>query len=130
MTPTCPITGRTLSMAKAFRRKVVRDLTGQTGFKLIAGILRGGLVHFGGRSSDGKSLLLKQVGVQAALAGYFDAAGHWLDLVALVCEPDDVLHAGGATATDRGARGSARCGRTPTPVSIPARLKRQCGSVF
>ena len=52
----------------SFRRKVLRDLTGQTGFKLIAGILRGGLVHFGGRSSDGKSLLLKQVGVQAALA--------------------------------------------------------------
>ena len=43
---------------KSFRRKVVRDLTGQTGFKLIAGILRGGLVHFGGRSSDGNSLLL------------------------------------------------------------------------
>jgi fatty acid desaturase len=53
----------------SFRRKVVRDLTGQTGFKLIAGILRGGLVHFGGRSSNGKSLLLKQVGVQAVLAG-------------------------------------------------------------
>jgi fatty acid desaturase len=53
---------------KSFLRKVVRDLTGQTGFKLIAGILRGGLVHFGGQSSDGKSLLLKQVLVQAALA--------------------------------------------------------------
>ena len=66
----------------SFRRKVLRDLTGQTGFKLIAGILRGGLVHFGGRSSDGKSLLLKQVGVQGALAAIFDAAGHRLDLVA------------------------------------------------
>jgi len=52
----------------SFRRKVVRDLTGQTGVKLLVGLLRGGLSHFGGEPSAGRRLMLQQVVAQAALA--------------------------------------------------------------
>ena len=54
--------------AKSFWRKVARDLSGQTGAKLIAGVMRGGFVYFGGTSSNANFLLLKLTLVQGALA--------------------------------------------------------------
>ena len=53
---------------QSFWRKVIRDLTGQTGAKLIAALVQGGLSHFGGSSRPGSALLLKQLAVQGALA--------------------------------------------------------------
>ena len=51
-----------------FRRKVFRDLTGQTGFKLLSGLVQGGLSHFGGDAlSAGRGLLSKQIGTQMML---------------------------------------------------------------
>ena len=38
---------------QSFRRKVVRDLTGQTGAKLVTAIVHGGLSHFGGATQSG-----------------------------------------------------------------------------
>jgi len=53
---------------RSFLRKVFRDLTGQTGFKLLRGLVRGGLSHFGGNAqSVAGSLFIKQVAVQATL---------------------------------------------------------------
>lgn len=52
----------------SFRRKVWRDLTGQTGLKLILALAGGGAVHFGGEGRDGLRLLLKQILVQGLLA--------------------------------------------------------------
>ncbi len=54
--------------AKSLLRKMVRDLTGQTGAKLIAGIFKGGLAHFGGTSSDRGPLLIRQIAAQVSLA--------------------------------------------------------------
>jgi len=61
---------------RSFRRKVIRDLTGQTGAKLVAGAVKGGLSHFSveAASADPR-LLLKQVMVQVALAGMLMALG-------------------------------------------------------
>ena len=61
---------------RSFRRKVIRDLTGQTGAKLVAGAVKGGLSHFSveAASADPR-LLLKQVMVQIALAGVLMALG-------------------------------------------------------
>jgi len=53
---------------RSFMRKVTRDVTGQTGAKLLAGVMRGGLSHFGGANGAGRALLAKQVGAQLALA--------------------------------------------------------------
>ncbi len=60
----------------SFRRKVLRDLTGQTGAKLLAGAVKGGLSHFSNSatSRDGL-LLLKQVLVQVLLALLLMALG-------------------------------------------------------
>ena len=60
---------------RSFRRKVIRDLTGQTGFKLLAGIFAGasGIVGEGQRS--GPSILIKQVGVQLALFAVLSLMG-------------------------------------------------------
>ena len=60
---------------ESFRRKVIRDLSGQTGAKLLMGVLRGGLSHFGGVSHGGSALLVKQLGVQGALAGLLTVCG-------------------------------------------------------
>jgi fatty acid desaturase len=58
-----PVDGR------SFRRKVIRDLTGQTGAKLVVGAVKGGLSHFSGQAASGDRLLFfKQVLVQATLA--------------------------------------------------------------
>jgi fatty acid desaturase len=55
--------------SRSFRRKVIRDLTGQTGAKLVVGAVKGGLSHFSGQAASGDRLLsLKQVFVQATLA--------------------------------------------------------------
>lgn len=60
----------------SFRRKVMRDLTGQTGAKLVAGAIRGGLSHFSGTATScDRLLLLKQVLVQAILAAVLIALG-------------------------------------------------------
>lgn len=60
----------------SFRRKVIRDLTGQTGAKLVAGAVKGGLSHFSGAAAPADPwLLLKQVMVQLALAGVLMALG-------------------------------------------------------
>ena len=54
---------------------MIRDLSGQTGAKLLMGVLRGGLSHFGGVSHGGSALLVKQLGVQGALAGLLTVCG-------------------------------------------------------
>jgi len=61
---------------RSFRRKVIRDLTGQTGAKLVAGAVKGGLSHFSVEAAPADPwLLLKQVMVQVALAGVLMAMG-------------------------------------------------------
>ena len=61
---------------RSFRRKVIRDLTGQTGAKLVAGAVKGGLSHFSVEAAPADPwLLLKQVMVQVALAGVLVAMG-------------------------------------------------------
>lgn len=60
---------------QSFWRKVIRDLTGQTGAKLIAALVHGGLSHFGGSMRPGSALLLKQVAVQSALAAVLMLSG-------------------------------------------------------
>ena len=61
---------------RSFRRKVIRDLTGQTGAKLVAGAVKGGLSHFSVEAAPADPwLLLKQVMVQVALAGVLMALG-------------------------------------------------------
>jgi len=61
---------------RSFRRKVIRDLTGQTGAKLVAGAVKGGLSHFSVEAAPADPwLLLKQVMVQVALAGMLMALG-------------------------------------------------------
>ena len=50
----------------SFRRKVIRDLTGQTGLKLLAGIFRG-VGNLGSGESSDPRLLYKQLGAQVAL---------------------------------------------------------------
>jgi len=53
---------------RSFRRKVIRDLTGQTGARLVAGAVKGGLSHFSRQGTVSDPLLLvKQVAVQGAL---------------------------------------------------------------
>ena len=59
----------------SFRRKMIRDLTGQTGAKLIAALLHGGLSHFGGTTERGSALLVKQLAVQGALSGVLMLSG-------------------------------------------------------
>jgi len=61
---------------RSFRRKVIRDLTGQTGAKLVAGAVKGGLSHFSVEAAPADPwLLLKQVMVQVAPAGVLMALG-------------------------------------------------------
>ena len=60
---------------RSFWRKVMRDLTGQTGAKLIMGLLRGGSSHFSGTATAGSTLLIKQVAVQGAIASFLMVVG-------------------------------------------------------
>lgn len=50
--------------AASFRRKVIRDLTGQTGLKLVAGIVMGAAGVVGGSRRQNAGLLVKQLAVQ------------------------------------------------------------------
>ena len=52
---------------QSFRRKVVRDLTGQTGFKLLMSLFKGGAGNMNRAQVSGRALLLKQIWVQMAL---------------------------------------------------------------
>ncbi|MFT6050584.1 MAG: fatty acid desaturase [Halioglobus sp.] len=59
---------RTYPVSKAsFRRKVIRDLSGQTGFKLLSFIVRGTATSLSNETRDGTRPLYLQLGVQLAL---------------------------------------------------------------
>ena len=60
---------------QSFWRKVIRDLTGQTGAKLIAALVLGGLSHFGGSTRPRSASLPKKVAVQVALAAVLMLSG-------------------------------------------------------
>lgn len=51
----------------SFRRKVIRDLTGQTGLKLLSGIARGATSVLGDGKREHQGLLLKQLTAQLIL---------------------------------------------------------------
>lgn len=59
----------------SFRRKVIRDLTGQTGFKLLASLAAGGAGNMNNGLAREPHLLAKQVGVQGLLAAVLAALG-------------------------------------------------------
>ncbi|MDG1065780.1 MAG: fatty acid desaturase family protein [Luminiphilus sp.] len=52
---------------KSFGRKIFRDLTGQTGAKLLVSLFKGGAGNMNRAQVQGRALLLKQVLVQVAL---------------------------------------------------------------
>lgn len=52
---------------KSFGRKVFRDLTGQTGFKLLISLVRGGAGNMNRAQGQGRALLFKQILVQGLL---------------------------------------------------------------
>ena len=52
---------------ESFRRKIIRDLTGRTGVKLLSGIIAGATGVVGGSRRTGPSLLLQQLAAQGAL---------------------------------------------------------------
>lgn len=56
-----PVTG------DSFKRKVIRDLTGQTGFKLLSGIIAGATGVIGGSQRQNSTLLLQQILAQLLL---------------------------------------------------------------
>ena len=59
----------------SFKRKVVRDLTGQTGFKLLASLASGGAGNMNSGRATESNLLLKQVVVQLLLFAILLAFG-------------------------------------------------------
>jgi fatty acid desaturase len=61
--------------AESFRRKVIRDLTGQTGFKLLAAIVGGAAGVIGDQPRQGRALLAKQIAVQVALFALLSVMG-------------------------------------------------------
>lgn len=61
--------------AESFRRKVIRDLTGQTGAKLLAAIFGGATGIVGDGQRRGSSLLVKQLGAQLVLFGVLQVVG-------------------------------------------------------
>ncbi|MGB1140496.1 MAG: fatty acid desaturase family protein [Halioglobus sp.] len=63
---------------ESFRRKVIRDLTGQTGLKLVTYIARGasGVFNSGGDRSSSMPFV-KQIAVQVVLFGILAAFGIW-----------------------------------------------------
>ncbi len=66
----------------SFRRKVFRDLTGQTGLKLLAGLFRGATDILGNEAGRGRSVLPAQIAAQLVLAGVLWLMGigwtYWL----------------------------------------------------
>ena len=66
----------------SFRRKMLRDLTGQTGVKLLAGLFRGATDILGNDAGRGRSALWAQLSAQLALAGVLWLMGiawtYWL----------------------------------------------------
>lgn len=64
--------------ADSFRRKVWRDLTGQTGLKLLAGVFAGATGIVGHNRRAGSTLLIKQLAAQGALfAGLYVLGVGW-----------------------------------------------------
>ena len=59
----------------SLRRKITRDLTGQTGLKLLISLARGGAGNMELGSSSGRTLLLKQLMVQVVLFLLLSLAG-------------------------------------------------------
>lgn len=66
----------------SFRRKILRDLTGQTGIKLLAAVIAGGAGIVGRGQRKNSGLLLKQLAAQAALFAVLTLMGigwtYWL----------------------------------------------------
>jgi fatty acid desaturase len=60
---------------ESFRRKMIRDLTGQTGFKLMAYIFRGASGAISREKRDSALPLFQQLGVQLALFMVLSACG-------------------------------------------------------
>ena len=60
---------------KSFRRKVWRDLTGQTGIKLLLSLAKGGAGNMEQPGVSGRFLLVKQVFVQTVIFGLLFLAG-------------------------------------------------------
>ena len=60
---------------ESFRRKVWRDLTGQTGIKLLLSLAKGGAGNMEQPGFSGRSLLVKQVFVQTVIFGLLFLAG-------------------------------------------------------
>ena len=60
---------------ESFRRKVWRDLTGQTGIKLLLGLAKGGAGNMEQPGVSGRFLLVKQVFVQTVFFGLLFLAG-------------------------------------------------------
>lgn len=52
---------------RSFARKVFRDLTGQTGAKLLISLVKGGAGNLSRGHAEGRTPLLKQIGVQVIL---------------------------------------------------------------
>jgi len=59
----------------SFRRKVIRDLTGQTGFKLVSAVFLGATGIVGDGQRQGFALLLKQIAAQVAVWTLLTALG-------------------------------------------------------
>jgi len=66
----------------SFKRKILRDLTGQTGLKLLAGLFRGATDILGNDAGRGRSVLPAQIAAQLVLAGVLWLMGigwtYWL----------------------------------------------------
>ncbi len=61
--------------SESFRRKVIRDLTGQTGFKLVSFIVKGASGIIATEKRESALPFLQQIGVQLALFGMLWACG-------------------------------------------------------
>ena len=60
---------------ESFKRKIIRDLTGQTGVKLLAFLLRGAAGGMNNVDRKGNTVLYQQLGVQLALLGVLTLCG-------------------------------------------------------
>ena len=68
--------------AQSFRRKMWRDLSGQTGFKLLSHVARGAAGVVGGEGGAGSSLFRRQIAAQLVLLVLFSLLGYpWLYLL-------------------------------------------------
>lgn len=67
---------------ESFKRKVVRDLTGQTGIKLLAYLLKGSATAMSNEEREGTKPLLQQIGVQLVMICVLSLFGvAWLYLL-------------------------------------------------